>query len=383
MKVRKDREASKRRSIAIKQNIKTLFDKFNSIRIQDGHEPIEIPVDKEFTFNNNGTQVKMKADSILPTQELFSLAQELVRPDDEPFKARDVYFFDNSFHPGSREVGYDILDQEGEAAVVATGLEFANIPRADITINRNLNRPVKIAVACKYLRDDILQFDLRNSRGFGPAVALVAEKLETARKIVRRKEDKVVWLGEPGPGSTKIMAGVLDFFKNTDTEADRGFGLFETVAAGVGGVPWADKTPDEIVTDIRRGRQYLKGFSNSYDPNTLVLTPDRAENLFMTRVGTSSDRTIAEFIIQAFKQDGTDLKIVTTNAVLNTNTAIGVEIFLLLDSRPTNFSVAMLQDITLLPPKEDAQGNVLQIVELRLGGFQAKHGDAAYQGRGI
>ena len=66
---------------------------------------------KHFTFKGKSERLngrKIRLNSTVPNEELFSVAQELVRPADEPFSARDIFEVDSSFNAGSQEIGYDV-----------------------------------------------------------------------------------------------------------------------------------------------------------------------------------------------------------------------------------------------------------------------------------
>ena len=54
---------------------------------------------KKGSFKCNGQDIKF--NTTYPNEEIFSVAQEFVRPADEPFAAEKVFEVDSSYHEGS------------------------------------------------------------------------------------------------------------------------------------------------------------------------------------------------------------------------------------------------------------------------------------------
>ena len=169
--------------------------------------------DKKSKFD--GREIRLNAT--VPNEELFTLAQELVKSADEPFSARKVFATDNSFHEGSQTIGFDVMAEGGEAKLVASGRTTPTIPRADLTVGRNLSHVGKLMSAIEVSRDDVQQMDLRGARGFAPFVDLMQEKLTLARKHITRAEDQIVWLG--GDIENATGAEVQGLFNRLSTTA--------------------------------------------------------------------------------------------------------------------------------------------------------------------
>jgi len=171
------------------------------------------------TENTRGEKIRVRLNAVVPSQELFSVAQELVRSADEPFASRDVFPEDTGFHPGSREIAYDVLTDQGEAEAVAIGPATPAVTAADVVIGRKFQPTCKIPQTVTVTRDDMQLLDMRQDRGLSPLVDLMNEKLLTAKKNIERTHDRIVWQGAEIRG---VAAGrILGFkdFVSTDSSA--------------------------------------------------------------------------------------------------------------------------------------------------------------------
>lgn len=337
----------------------------------------------------------IRYNSYVPNEELFSLAQDLIRPADEPFSARNIFSTDSSFHPGSQTIGFDVISEEGKAELVATGQTMQDIPEADATVSRNLQPVGKLAAFIKVTRDDMQQMALRNDRGLGPLIDLMQEKLRIARKNIARQEDFVVWAGGRVKGAATNILGVFDFI-STDSNLNSGNaptkGRLETVATRDGDVVWADKTADEIIADIAVATAYVNR-NGTYFPNTLALPFSiLTQELGLKRTSDTDSTPLIEWIKRAFQNMyGRELKIVGTNALedgsisgtTQGNPNLSNKAFMLLDSNKMYQSINVVEDVTLLPAKEDEQGTIKQVVQMKTGGYMTKHPSTIYVGRGI
>ena len=346
--------------------------------------------------NGKTENVKIKYNAVVPNQELFSVAQELVRAADEPFAARSVFAIDSSFAVGSQTVAYDVIAEEGEAKLVAVGETSGDIPEADASVGRRLQAVGKISSMIKITRDDIQLLQLRRDRGMGPLLDLMTEKLRVARKNVDRREDEIIWNGAKIAASTTKIQGYFDRFTTTFADASGNapaFGFASDVATGA----WAGATSDQIIADlaagdgVNGGEGYINR-NNSYSTNYLILPPRVLTQALGLRKTSQTDSTPLINWIKAAYQNmyNRDIQIISTNAIdgsINTPSKAtilnSVACFSLIDSRQENFAIAEVEPLTVLPSKEDKEGTIEQVVTKKTGGLQSKHPSAAYIGRNI
>jgi hypothetical protein len=364
---------------------------------EDKMVDLDRDIDKVVTVKKlNGDPIKLRLNSALPTAELFSVAQTLVRPADEPFAMAQIFKEDSSFVPGSDAVGYDVIQEQGEAKLVATGRTLEVVPKVDFTAGRALNSVGKIMGMVEVKRDDIQRMALRNTRGIGPIIELMAEKMRIAQKAIDRQEDWIMAAGGILEGAAAgNLPGLKDYFSTNSAEFDISSptkGKMEAVAAGVGGTTWDLKTSDEIIADIRAGIEYITRY-NVYKPTHMVVPPA----VFFGRLGfmrtADVDSTpLLRWISQTFKELlKQDVEIVPSNAMTKgvisgttrRNTWLANSAFMLIDASKECSSRATVEQLTLLKAEEDLQGTIRQVLQKQTGGLMIAHRGAGYIGTGI
>lgn len=349
-------------------------------------------------YRGNSSKVEIRLNDTVPNAELFSLAMELVRPADEPFSARSIFEADGSFHEGSQTVGYDLVNEHGEAKLVATGRTASAIPRASTSIDRVVQAVVKIMAELEVTRDDIQQLNLRNDRGLAPLVDLLQEVIQGARKNIARQEDYILWTGGNIEGiAAGRLNGLMDFFSSVSGDYSGSAptkGQKAAVVAGVGGTTWALKTSEEIIRDISTAAAYVVR-NGTYIPNTLILPYQVLTSSLALRKTSEVDSTpLITWIKRTFADAfGVDLKVVATNALVggtvsgttrgNTKITASENAFILLDNRRENMVIADVESTILLPSVEDTQGTLRQVAQLKTGGMMVKHPSSMYMGTGI
>jgi hypothetical protein len=353
-------------------------------------KPKENLIGKTFKFEDskskfNGRDIVINAT--IPSEEIFSLAQELVRPADEPFSAREALAVDDSFHVGSREVGFDVLSQNGRALLRPAGNSNGNeTPKSDISLGRNLSAVGKIDTYMEVSRDELQALDLRNDRGMGPLVDLMSEKLTTARKSVSRVEDQLVWQGGSFDDSaeTNEIPGLLDSFSTTSSLYEGNNpskGKRAQVVDPGAGRAWSTKTADQIITDIRTAAEYVTR-NGVYVPNTMILPRSILTSISLLRTSDTDSTPLIEWIRRAFSSAyGLELKIVGTNAL--TTLTGPVDGFILIDSRKEHQAIASVEALTVLPSVTEKDGTIKQVVQMKTGGCHVKHPAAGYLGTDI
>jgi hypothetical protein len=348
------------------------------------------------TKNLKGEPMEVRINAIVPSEEIFTISQELVRQADEPFAAREVFEEDTSFHPGSREVGFDVLSETGEASLVAVTEEDPAVMQANVRIDRNFQPVCKIAQAVSITRDEIQYMDLRQDRGLSPLVDLMTEKLSTAKKNIDRVHDRLIWKGAEikGVAGGRIL-GVGDFL-STDPALNSGSapskGRIENVAAGAGGTKWDDKTSDEIIKDLAKGFAYINRL-NTYKATHFVLPPSILTGRLAFRRTSDVDSTpLIEWIQRAARLAlGSELKIVASNA-MEKGTIDGTTrpvnlfaetAFMLLDSKKQYQAIATIEPLVMLPPETNKFGTITQVLQCKTSGIMVKHPSTMYAGVGI
>ena len=343
------------------------------------------------TKNLKGETIEVRINAVIPTEEIFAISQELVRAADEPFAAREIFEEDTSFHPGAREIGFDVLSDSGEGGLVAIGELDPTLPRADVRIDRNFQPVAKIGSVVSITRDDIQALELRTDRGLSPLVDLMTEKLTAARKNIERTHDRLIWKGAEIKGQPGRIKGIDDFMSTNPADYDGDApskGKVESVTGG----DWGTKTSDQIIADLAKGFAYISR-NNTYKANTLVLPPEIMIGRLSFRRTSDVDSTpLIEWIQRAARLAlGRELKIVASNA-MSTGTITGKKrpvnlfsapAFMLLDSSKSYQAIATVEPLTMLAPVTNEHGTITQVMQTKTAGIQVKHPSTMYAGTGI
>ena len=138
---------------------------------------------------------------------------------------------------------------------------------------------------------------------------------------------------------------------------------------------WADgtstKTAQGIVTDIFIAVGHLVR-NGSFQPNMLVLPHTVLANLLGTYTSDTNTQPLIEWIKSTLSAYG-NIEVVASNAFSNTpNTQLSAGAFALLDSQKSNMAIAEVEQMTLLPSREDEQGTIRQVVQAKTGGLIVK-----------
>ena len=351
--------------------------------------------DAYFTFQQEGHRlngVRIRLNSVVPNQELFSLAQQLIKSKDEPFMGREIFAADSSFHAGSQTVGFDLVSERGEAKLYATGRVGDDIQQAKVTIDRNLSHVGVIKTSIKVTRDAILGMELRRARGIAPMVDLLQEELSAARKFIARHEDQIIWNGGKLEGTSQgEVQGLWNRFSKVSNNFD---GPAPTHGRHDDGLAsWIALATNAIIAQIAVGVAHI-GRHSAFKANTLALPPEilLSEDFGLRRTSDTDSTPLVDWLRRAIKNIlDVDLKIVGTTAlkagdVVGTkrrNTFLADDAFLLLDADKANQAVAVVEDMVLLPSITDEEGTIIQVVQSKTGGLQVTQPSAMYLGEGI
>ncbi len=371
--------------IAVQKGIASIFDHIQRLRVDSGKDPL--PLNDRFNHDaGKAMGESWKFNTPIPDADMFDLSNVVVSPKDEPFASRKIFNVNREFHAGSREVGYDILKEEGTAVITACGVATNADNYADISINRSLQQAVRVSAKIKLTRDDALAFDMRNRRGYTAIVSPLQRKYEVARKNIMRAAERIIWRGSDDGNQEPNLQSVFDNVLTSDATTNANFNLLgrveDTATTGTGNArTWSTKTAQNIVSDIVTGVQWTNR-DGVYNPNALVINPNGYARLFGSQTADTSIIRLAAWIREFFQAYTPDPLFVNSTVMNSANTPYTTDAFMILDNDKSNFELAILEDVTLLPP-DTRDGNIEQIVTMAIGGVLAYHPRGMYIGRGI
>jgi hypothetical protein len=198
-------------------------------------------------------------------------------------RARDFCPVSREAGPGSQTVTYQQWDRVGRARIV--GSRPTDVPRVDVS-GKEFPRPVRTWA-------DAYGWTVMEVQAAAMARRpLNSMKATAARRAIEEGLDETASVGAPEHG---IPTGMIN-----DAAVPT-----QTVPTGAGGVPWASKTPDEIIKDVRDAIKRIVTVTKGVErPDTILLPDDQHALIATTPRSTLSDTTILEFLLAKFRSQG-------------------------------------------------------------------------------
>jgi len=355
----------------------------------------------------NGQSVGVKYNSLIPNAELFSLAMEIVQPAIEEFEASNIFTTDTGFAPGAEVVGFDNLTRTGEARLSGRGTENGDIPRADISLGRNTQVIGKLDTYVKVTIDDIQRVAARNNAGLAPMLDLMAEKLNTARWVIGRQRELMIWQGGIIESKNMGIASLLSYFSSTAADYNAttpAFGREAVVATKESVVTWeaklglaSGKGGMYIMEDLSDHVNYVQRLG-TYKVSHIILTRYWMNKLSTIPFSLYDSRPIIQVVREALSGvefvgttalEGSTARAAYGNPDMTNRADVTASVtgqksgFIAIDARKQNFVIADPEPINFLPAFVDADGSVKQVARMQSAGILAKHKSAMSMGIGI
>lgn len=220
-------------------------------------------------------QDKLDANqTIFFSRELESIESRLYEIKLTELKYRTYIPVSNRDNPGVETITYRMMTKVGMAIVIS---DYADdIPRADVFGEEFTQKVRSVGASIGFSMQEVRAASFANK-------SLDTAKADSARRAVREKESDIAWNGDAEFG----LIGLLD---NDNIP-------FIATPTGTGGFLWSQKTPDEILNDLRLMtsgiREQSKGIHNG---NTLLLPIEQYDIIAQTPRSSTSDLTILEFV---------------------------------------------------------------------------------------
>lgn len=297
-----------------------------------------------------------QVQATLSQRDLRQIDNVLYEAKKEELTARAVFPMKTDIHPGAESYGYDIITRSGSAKIVANGAD--DIPLVDTDKTRETARIYSIMAGMTYT-----QQELRASQLQGTAVD--TSKAITVRRAIAEKENKIAWKGDPAYNIVGVVnaAGIQVAAVDANGTASS--------------TKWTDKTPEQIVEDVRILRKKITTLPGYGAANlVLALPPDQYEEL-NRRYSDYDSRTIMKVI----EGNSWFKSIVRVPDLVGAGTA-GSDCLLILNNDADNVQLVVPLDITRYPEEYNFP-RVKVPSEERCGGVIIRFPQAIVRGDGI
>jgi len=316
-----------------------------------------------------------KFESGLFTEDDFlQIENVLYTPREEEMAARKLLKLNTSYAPYAREIGYDYYQRQGSAKILAHGASAKDIEFVGEKGGRITQKVYDIATGIRWTKKEREAEMAKRALGKGPGVQLDTTRVQSARRFIFETENALSFVGDADYGIKGLFSA--DYY-GTD------LGTKENVAQGATGADaaakrlWSNKTPAEIIKDIRTAVDTVEA-DGLFVGRALAMDP-QSFNLLRQPYGDQTTMTVYDWIKANFDFT-TIIKSRVMRAVNNGDT---VNYFMVLDNDPEVVELAVTEDINLLDPVYDIVGTMEQAVKESFGGVLFRHPAGAYIGKGI
>lgn len=215
-------------------------------------------------------------ETLYLARELESIESTLYEWLEPELKYRALIPVSNEDSPGAETITYRMITLVGMAKIIANYSH--DLPRADAITKEYTQKVKTIGVSFGYNTQEVRAATLANK-------PLTKIKADAARRAVREKENSIAWTGDSSHG-------IIGFLNNPNIPV-------QAAPAGVAGVPWSVKTPDEIIEDVSLMVQNMRDTSKGiHSGDTLVLPIAQYTIITTLPRSTHSDTVIADFILK-------------------------------------------------------------------------------------
>jgi hypothetical protein len=306
-----------------------------------------------------GSRFADASGQIFMARQLEYIESTVYQVEYQDLQWRSLFPIDTSVPEGVKSTTYTVMDKSGKSRWLNTGAK--DLPRVDVA-GKDVNNPVHWAgVSYGYNIGE-----LASARYLG--ISLDAAKAQAARRAHEELMSDAVWNGN----ADLNFVGVF----TTGNGIPR-----TTVPAGVGGVTWALKTPDEILADVNLGFSKVVEDTLQVERPTHMLLPTKQYNDIATRRVTDTAETVFSYLVRSSPWIAGPDRIVSVPE-LDGAGAGGVDTALIYTRSPQKIETIIPKDITFLPVQQIGLEYVVNCV-IVFGGLRIRYPLSAHILEGI
>ncbi len=321
----------------------------------------------------------------LEIRDIEQIKKILLTPVEEELKTREIFPVTNEFDPDAVIIGYEIYNRKGSAKLYAAGGVAKDIPFVGEEIFKSTQQVYTAVTGVQYTEEEIAATRMREKFGNRAVVNLPMQRNETARRFVLETETMCAFKGGASYGAMNLNGifapqyyGTL---KGTMTQVAQSVANPNNVAGAANLRMWANKSPQEILADLRVAYAAILGTDGIFKPNTLVVPPS-AWAALNEPFSNYINLTVLDWIKKSI--DIENFVMFSQVAYPYNGDGSGQNYFLMMDSDPMNMQLAVVRDIYMTNPDIDNMTEVTKYgVKLKTGGVLVYQPAAIYVGQGI
>lgn len=260
-------------------------------------------------------------DSLINPRDLTALDKRVYEPKTSELKARSIFAVKSDIPAGARTYTYNVMTRSGAAKILAPGA--SDVPLVDADLDQDT---VKIYSVVAAFGIDVQEVREANMLG----IPLDATKAELVRKAIAEKENQLAFVGD----SKYNIKGLTNL---------TGVQILAASTNEGGKTTWADKTGDEIVSDILTAKGKVD-ILNGHEANVLLLTA-AAKQIIQRKVYNEFTK---QTVLQYLNSENTFELVETVNDLKGKGTG-GTDTFVVLDRSADVVELGIPMEITRHP----------------------------------
>jgi hypothetical protein len=217
------------------------------------------------------------AENMFFLRQLENIEAQSYKTDYPELKYSKLLPVDENFDPGALSLVYREYTQVGAAKVISD--KSKRLPRVDVY-------GTETATPVKPLGDSFGYSIYEIKAAAKAGVSLEQERANTARETILRLLDEIAVKGN-------LETGLKGFCNHSAVSST-------TVATGVGGFLWSQKTAAEILVDLNRIVSIIRGQTLGLESPDTILVPElQFTQISQLRADSNTDKTVLEFFLSA------------------------------------------------------------------------------------
>ncbi len=271
------------------------------------------------------TPVMDAGDGVFFARELESLKAKSYDKKYADVEFRETFPVGHETPEGATAITMQSYDRVGVSKII-NGYG-TDLPRVDI-------RGKEYSVPVKQVGEHFGYTTMEISSSQMVGKSLDARRMSAARESNERKLDQIAFYGDADAGivGLKTSPGIP----------------LTTVATGAGGVPWVDKTPDEILFDLNNAVAVMRSTTlKKENPSRLLLPVSQYQLIRSTPRSANSDTTILQYFLDNNEHIS---EVMELNKLDGFGTA-GADVFVIYNPDPDNVVFEMSMEHKQYPPQ--------------------------------
>lgn len=273
----------------------------------------------------------------------------------EETTARRAVSVKNDVSPGAETYVYRVRTRAGEAIIIGNNAD--DLPTVSVGTKEETVRIYSIATSMRWSVQEMRAAQMAN-------VPLETDQADTARMAINEKENQLFWKGDARYNITGLANAT-------------GIQVTAVEATTAGSTDWDDKTPEEILEDVRIARGLITVLPGQGDGNMVLALPPTKYERLTQRYNQYDSRSLLEVI----RANGWFTDVLRVPELVGAG-AGGTDCMMIFDNRPRTVQMLIPMEMMRHQPEFNFPWTKVAVEE-RTGGAIVRYPRAVVRADGI